>query len=329
MIGEWLFGSDSSSTPFDSNTVFRVSAPFNELPGIASWSEFVAAPLLHAIEGAKWSTAMELRSAPVDGSRQSATWGTLNGVFANSWCGLQPTGAEVAVRVGAIVDFLGDSAVRCTVMIDVFDLAEQAGQHLTRRSLGKTGRWPIPRAVGSGVDGSPDVSATTLAVVKQMQSALHDSARTRDEMIAAAHLAYWHDDFVWAGPGGIGSSMGAEGFVDFHQLSFRTAFPDRVGGGLLASAGATNTTGHFVKFAEGRWAVTGGWPSVTATHSRDGWLGESASGRRITLRVFDFYQVDEGKISMNWVFIDLLDFLAQIDRLPKRIQHQLTLTKGN
>ena len=328
MIGEWLFGSDNESTPFDSNTIFRVSAPFNDFAGVASWREFVAEPLLGAIDGADWSTAMELRSAPIDGSWQAASWGTLTGVFMNSWCGLHPSGSEVSVRIGAVVDLVGDAAIRCTVMIDVLDLAEQAGQDLTRRSLGKTGLWPLPRAIESDDDGASDESATTLSVVKQMQSALHDSARTRDEMIAAAHLAYWHADFVWAGPGGIGSSTGAEGFVDFHQLSFRTAFPDRVGGGLLESADETNTTGHFVKFAEGRWAVTGGWPSVTATHSADGWLGESASGRRITLRVFDFYQVDEGKISMNWVFIDLLDFLAQIDRLPRQITHQGILTRG-
>jgi len=328
MIGEWLFGSITDSTPFDLNTVFRVSAPFNVCADVASWREFVAEPLLGAIDGAEWSTAMELRSAPIDGSWQAASWGTLSGVFMNSWCGLHPTGAEVSVRIGAIVDLVGAAAIRCTVMIDLLDLAEQSGQDLTRRSLGQSGVWPFPHATGSVTDISPEESAATLAVVKQMQSALHDSARTRDEMIAAAHLAYWHADFVWAGPGGIGSSTGAEGFVDLHQLSFRTAFPDRVGGGLLASAGATNTTGHFVKFAEGRWAVTGGWPSVTATHLGDGWLGQGASGRRITLRVFDFYQVERGKISMNWVFIDLLDFLAQIDRMPRQISHQGILTRG-
>lgn len=328
MIGEWLLGAERDAAPFNAGTLFRVSSPFNDLHGAGMWNTQVVEPLLEAIRGAEWCTAMELRSAPVDGKWQVASWGTLVGVFQQPWCGIDPTGDSVAVRVGAIVDFVSDDPVRCTVMIDVLDLAEQAGQPFTRQALGTPGLWPLPRTTLGNVDGAAGDQDLTITVVKAMQSALHDSARTRDEMLVAPHLGYWHDDFVWAGPGGIGTTVGVGGFVDFHQLPFRSAFPDRVGGGALSSAGTANATGHFVKFAQGNFAVTGGWPSVVATHVGDGWLGEPATGLRITLRVFDFYELTGAKISMNWVFIDLLDFLAQIGKLPQRVADQRSLTKG-
>jgi hypothetical protein len=75
--------------------------------------------------------------------------------------------------------------------------------------------------------------------------------------------------------------------------------------------------------------VTGGWPSVTATHGGDGWLGLPATGKRITLRVFDFYEVVAGRIAMNWVFIDLVDFLRQIGQLPALAAANQSSTKGS
>jgi hypothetical protein len=227
-----------------------------------------------------------------------------------------------------VVDLDESRAVRCTVMLDVPDLAEQAGQRLVRRPLGDASRWPLPIGERANADVDDKQSAATLAVVKAMQSALHDSARTRSEMLAAPHLAYWHDDFVWAGPGGIGTTVGAAAFVDGHQLPFRASLPDRVGGGALPSS-AAGAVGHFVKFADGHFAVTGGWPSVTATHGGDGWLGLPATGKRITLRVFDFYEVVAGRIAMNWVFIDLVDFLRQIGQLPALAAANQSSTKGS
>jgi hypothetical protein len=329
MIGEWLLGAERASARFDSRTAFRVSAPHDDLTGGAEWQEIVAAPLLGALGESRWHTAMELRSKRVDGAWQAAAWGTLVGTLQQPWCGIEPTGLTVAVRVGAVVDFDESRAVRCTVMLDVPDLAEQAGQRLVRRPLGDPARWPVPSDDRASADVDDEQSAATLAVVMAMQSALHDSARTRSEMLAAPHLAYWHDDFVWAGPGGIGTTVGAAAFVDCHQLPFRASLPDRVGGGALPSSPAGGAAGHFVKFADGRFAVTGGWPSVTATHGNDGWLGLPATGRRVTLRVFDFYEVVAGRIAMNWVFIDLVDFLRQIGQLPTLAAATKVSTKGS
>ena len=304
-------------------TVFRVSAPFDDFIGISNWRERVIGPLRMSLVGAVWKTEMILRNSEAGNGVQTAAWGHLTGVFNSSWCGLKATNEPVAVRIGVVAEIVGSVVNRCTVMIDLVDLAVQALQPFTARALGQSVIWPSPRLEQAG-DNEP----STLAVVREMQLALHDSAKTRDEMLAADHLRYWAEDFVWAGPGGIGVTHGRTEFVDFHQLPFRRAFPDRKGGGVLPSNGAGESAGHFVKFADGRWAVTGGWPSLVATHLGDGWLGLAASEKKIVLRVFDFYEVVDSHIAMNWVFIDIVDFLRQIDRLPKYVHGYQQEKKG-
>jgi hypothetical protein len=41
---------------------------------------------------------------------------------------------------------------------------------------------------------------------------------------------YWHDDMLWYGPYGIGTTYGLNGFKQDHQWPFLVAFPNRVGG---------------------------------------------------------------------------------------------------
>ncbi len=40
----------------------------------------------------------------------------------------------------------------------------------------------------------------------------------------------WHPKMMWCGTSGIGTTLGLQGFVDYHHLPFRTAFPKRNGG---------------------------------------------------------------------------------------------------
>ena len=104
---------------------------------------------------------------------------------------------------------------------------------------------------------------------------------------------------MWYGPAGIGTTRGMAGFQAHHQIPFLTGFPDRRG------------AGHYVRLADGPYVVTGGWPSVTATHSGE-WLGLGGTGRAIEMRVMDFYRVDGGRIAENWVPIDVLHILRQM-----------------
>jgi hypothetical protein len=106
-----------------------------------------------------------------------------------------------------------------------------------------------------------------------------------------------------------------QGFVDYHQLPFRTAFPKRKGGGQwdeIADIKARHGGGHYVRIGDGPYSVTGGWPSVFATHVGPNFLGVGPTGRPVTMRVMDFYLHHEGLIRENWVPLDVLDLLSQM-----------------
>jgi predicted ester cyclase len=50
---------------------------------------------------------------------------------------------------------------------------------------------------------------------------------------------------------------------------------------------------------------------MTMTHGGP-YLGVPATGRALTLRVMDFWRVQDGSIRENWVLLDLPDLLRQM-----------------
>ena len=123
--------------------------------------------------------------------------------------------------------------------------------------------------------------------------------RTLQNIESMKHSQYWTNDFSWYGPSGIGSSKGMEGFRKFHQIPFLRGFPDRKG------------ASHYIRIADNNFVVTGGWPSVQATHLGE-WLGMPATNKKIYMRVMDFYRIENEKIAENWVPIDIIHILYQM-----------------
>ncbi|SNR66698.1 ester cyclase [Halorubrum vacuolatum] len=111
---------------------------------------------------------------------------------------------------------------------------------------------------------------------------------------------YWHDDFMWYGPAGIGTTRGIDGFQDFHQGPFLKAFADREVGH------------HDARIAEGQYCASTGWPAVIGTHVGDGWLGLPATGKSADMRVIDVWRREGDLLAENWVFIDMIDLLNQL-----------------
>ena len=123
------------------------------------------------------------------------------------------------------------------------------------------------------------------------------------------HAEFWHPDFMWYGAAGIGTTRGLEEFRAHHQIPFLVGFPDRLG------------SGHYIRISDGNYAVTGGWPSVTGTHLGP-WLGMPATGKRINMRVMDFYRQADGRICENWVPIDIIDMARQMGvDVFERVRH--------
>lgn len=132
------------------------------------------------------------------------------------------------------------------------------------------------------------------------------------------HLARtWNEDMIWWGPAGIGATYTIPRYIRQHPGPFNDALSDgyRFNGHLCRMA-----EGHFV--AEGHFGGFFGWANLSLKNS-GGYMGMTASPGMSGMRVVDLYREQDGKLSENWIFIDLLhhlnlqglDVLARMERL--------------
>ena len=175
-----------------------------------------------------------------------------------------------------------------------------------------TGCWPLGSPLGpspvapgpAGHDGlmpgdDPIVARSSLALVEAMLGGLkrYDGA----DLASMSMRDYWTDDFWWYGPAPIGTFQGHAAYEAGHQQPFLRTFPDRIGGN------------HRARIAQGRFVGSTGWPSMTATHRGGDWLGLAGTGKPVTLRVMDWWACRNGRLAENWVMIDILELLLQLD----------------
>jgi hypothetical protein len=185
-------------------------------------------------------------------------------------------------------------------MLDVLDLMRQAGVWPLAPSLGCTERIPSPASQDGVVRAaaSKAESERSLQLVEAMIAGL--MRYDRKSLDSMEQARYWHENFMWYGPAGIGTCRGQADYRRAHQGPFLEAFPDRVGGN------------HKCRIAEGNYVAVTGWPSIRATHVGSGFLGLPATHRPVTMRVMDFWRRDGDLLAENWVFIDLHDLLLQM-----------------
>ncbi|MEM7696261.1 MAG: ester cyclase [Pseudomonadota bacterium] len=216
-----------------------------------------------------------------------------------SFCGAEPSGKLAFLRSGEFHEVADDGRIRrAHILFDLPDLMRQAGRSPFPLELGTEMLFPSPET-HDGVC-PPPAADDALTIVERMFAGLHayDPKTFASEGQVGAN-GTWADDFMWYGPGGIGSNMGWDGFVRDHRSSFLVAFPDRKGGN------------HYCRISDGNYAAVSGWPSMTMTHAGP-YLGLPATQNALTLNVMDFYRVADGKIAENWVFLDYGDLYRQM-----------------
>lgn len=229
------------------------------------------------------------------------------GAFEGSWLGIPPSHRLVAVRFAEGHELRDGQIARSYVLIDFLDLMRQVGYWPIAPSLGSEMHW-LPPMTHDGVILSPqdnNISRRSIERVLRMHAALGKYNRqppTREVLDQMELVKHWHPRFIWYGPAGIGVSRGLRGFEEDHQIPFLVAFPDRTG----------SAVGHFIRIGDGNYAVTGGWGYLQATHTGNGFLGMPATGKRVVMRVMDFYRCDEETIVENWVPFDILHLLLQL-----------------
>jgi predicted ester cyclase len=285
--------------------------PLNDAAGRNAVLDTLWQPLLAALPDLERRDDVLLAGDWKGGEWVGAT-GHYVGTFARDWLGIPATGGVVSIRYGEFVRLDAGRVATAYVILDLPDLMRQAGCYPFAPAPGCVERVPGP-ATRDGVmlaPQDPAESAASLRLVEAMIAGLMQyDGRTLDSM---GQERFWDvERMMWYGPAGIGTCRGLRGFQVVHQRPFLTAFPDRVGGD------------HKCRIGEGAYVGSTGWPSVRATHAGGEFLGLAPTGRRIGMRVMDFWRRDGAKLAENWVFIDLLDLLLQmgIDVLARHASH--------
>jgi len=277
---------------------FHIAHPFNELDGLAQGIEGFFAPLLESLDHAGRTHAI-IATDRFEGAQIVAVMGHWHGTFARDFAGIPASRKPVWIRFGEIHRIADGRIAESWMLPDMLDLIRQAGLWPLAPSLGAEHQWPSPGGNTCALsDPDHEAGHANLALVRAMHAALDTFDGVTLESMDLA--PYWTQDFAWYGPAGIGTAFGLDGFRAVHQIPFLTAFPDRRGGQ------------HIARIGDGDFVVTGGWPSVTATHTGDGFCGMPATGRRVGMRVMDFYRCESGLIAENWVPLDLTHLLLQM-----------------
>ena len=120
----------------------------------------------------------------------------------------------------------------------------------------------------------------------------------------------WHDDMIWWGPGGIGATYTIPRYLKQHSEPFND--------GLRAGY---KYNGHLCRMAEGNFGGFFGWANLTVTNA-GGYLGMTKAPGPADMRVVDLYRIQDGKLTENWIFIDMLHYLAMqgldvLDRMAR------------
>jgi predicted ester cyclase len=285
---------------------WRGSHPLNELQGVEAIAAVVWEPLLAAFPDLERRDLI-FAGGVTDGREYIAAMGHYCGTFKLDWLSIPANGKTLYLRYGEVHQIAAGRIVQSTVLIDLLDVMRQAGIWPVAPSLGVEEMWPAP-LTGDGLifhEHDAHQSAASLTQTLAMHKTLGDyndlEGRGREGLLAMPQKQHWHPRMMWYGPAGIGTTRGLSGFVDGHQLPFRKAFPNRHGGH------------HYLRIGDGPYSVTGGWPSVLAKHLGGSFMGLSPTGRDVTMRVMDFYLHHEGLIRENWVPIDVIHLLLQMD----------------
>ena len=304
-----------------SDAAWTVSHPINEMVGPALIAEQFYGPLLAAMPdlerrtdlfmGGAWVSPSpgEVGHAPPSIGGEGwwcSTIGHYMGTLKQPWLGIPATGDTVTLRFGEFFRWQpgvpgGPGRItEARILLDIVDLARQAGVQLLPPSSGRDFLVPGPQPHNGLMLGEidPAEGALSMQLTLKMFKGLADfDGKTLASM---GMERFWHPNMMWYGPCGIGTSRAVSGFQRHHQAPFLHAFPDRRG------------AGHRCRIAEGPFVASTGWPSVRATHAGD-YLGVPAVHRPIAMRVMDHWRLQGPWLAENWVLIDLPHLLLQMD----------------
>lgn len=292
---------DAMAALFDPDARIHMCHPFGDLIGAEGLYEACYAPLLTAVPDLERRDMIVIAGTTPEGQDWVGCMGNFMGTFSAPFLAIPPTGHLVHMRYHEFFRFEDN---RITAMQAIWDLPELMMQAKV---------WPMAPQLGAFLCTPSPMSGDGLAVAGHGHTA-YDRVTAMITNLCRHPLdpdprvmqldRFWHPQFNWYGPAGIGTARGIAGFRHWHQIPFLRGMPDR----KLGAMGKLSC--HWL--AEGAYVGTTGWPNMRLTLKGDGWLGLPPIGQEILLRSLDFWRVEDDLIRENWVLIDLLHLYHQL-----------------
>ena len=292
---------EALKTFFGGSAQINVVHPFNALTRDDYWTQ-VLQPLM-----ACFSSPIRTDYMAFAGTYEDQTWvtctGYYSGHFDSDWLGIKAPGRMAHLRFGEFHRMEQGQAVESYIFLDLPELMAACGQ------------WPIAESPGHhrGYIGYVPGPITQDGLQWQMNDPDHSQSSTDMVTTMLRGLAtpdqkwrpYWHDRMTWYGPGAFGAFVGLDEFAGF-QTTFEGAFSEWIGGAAPGSR-----TRHFTRFGDGDYVCSGGWPSLNCVQSKS-FFGQPPSGKRIYMRVCDWWRREGDLLAENWIFVDVPHVLLQL-----------------
>jgi predicted ester cyclase len=283
----------------DEHVVFNAAYPINEVVGLKAITDDYWPLFKNAFEHFERKAFIEFDS-DYNGERWLASTGYFSGVFVDDLLGIPATGRLLYLRFTELVKIVEGKISHYYIIFDFLDVMHQVGVSPLSKSLGHSGAI-LPPTTMDGL--SPIVFDETQTDESEslVLNMLDELGKFDGKSLLSMQLdKYWHKDFMWYGPAGIGTTKGIQSFRDHHQGPFVFSFPDRV----------VDHKACIVK--KGNYVATGGWPHMHGTHSSGGWLGLPSTNKKLELRVIDIWRRDGHLLKENWVAIDIIHICKQM-----------------
>ena len=280
---------------------WRGMHPFNEQIGAQAVAATFWSPFLTAMTRVQRRPDIFMAGLnEIDGfeGRWVVEMGHLMALFDKPYLGIQPTGKIIMLRFAEFNRVEGGHIVETAMFVDLLHLMTQAGQFPLPPQTGAHLIQPGPRTHDGLMYDAQDPAAgqRSLAAI----NALLGNPRSKDLGITEGERLQrvWHDDMIWWGPAGIGASYTIPRYLKQHS----EPFSDGLHTGYKFN-------GHLCRVAEGSFGGFFGWANLTVFNS-GGYLGMTKGPGPSEMRVVDLYRVHDGKLAENWIFIDILHYLA-------------------
>lgn len=266
--------------------------PYNDIAGADALIDHFWRPLLRSFPDLKRRCDVLLAGRYRDRDWVSAS-GYFSGRFVEDWNGIRATGEETQIRFGEIMQLEAGKIVKTYLLLDLLDVMQQGGFRLGWEAPATEGLRPKVKC-GSGVLQTPQDPAETRQTLLLVEAMLFGLVRKDQPM---SH--YWHPEMTWNSPSGVGTACSLAEFLD----KVHTVF--------LHGLSGTWEGSHNARYAEGRFAVSTGWPSLVAVHAGE-FLNVPASGNSLRWRIMDFWERSGDLLITNWVHIDMIDIFKQM-----------------